>query len=112
MIKPLTQKGSVEISLEFINNNDITKNNTREERAIATNTTEINKDICDTQNNIIQKIMRRKLIVTNFTIISRKTQDKETIASLMRTPKMQVILEILNSNLKKFHALLKDLGSP
>ena len=38
-IKPLTRKDSV----------DITKNNAREERAIATNTTE---DICDTQNNI------------------------------------------------------------
>ena len=53
MIKPLTQKASVEISLEFINNYGITKNNTRGERAIATNTTEINKDICDTKNNII-----------------------------------------------------------
>ena len=31
-IKPLTQKDSVEISLESINNNDITKNNAREER--------------------------------------------------------------------------------
>ena len=52
-IKPLTQKDSVEISLESINNNNITKNNAREERAIATNTTEINNDICDTQNNIV-----------------------------------------------------------
>ena len=47
MIKLLTQKDSVEISVESKNNSDI-KNNAREERGIATNTTE---DICDTQNN-------------------------------------------------------------
>ena len=35
MIKPLTQKGSVEISHEGINNNDI-KNNACDERAAAT----------------------------------------------------------------------------
>ena len=29
------------------------KNNAREEKAIATITTEINNDICDTQNNIV-----------------------------------------------------------
>ena len=52
-IKPSAQKDSVEISLESINNNDITKNNAREEWATATNTTEINKDVCDTQNNIV-----------------------------------------------------------
>ena len=52
-IKPSAQKDSVEISLESINNNDITKSNAREEWAIATNTTEINKDVCDTQNNIV-----------------------------------------------------------
>ena len=46
-IKPLTQKDSVEISVKSKNNSDI-KNNAREERGIATNTTE---DICDTQNN-------------------------------------------------------------
>ena len=46
-IKPLTQKGSVEISVESKNNSDI-KNNAHEERGIATNATE---DICDTQNN-------------------------------------------------------------
>ena len=51
-IKPLTQKDIVESSLESINNNDITKNNAREERAIATTTVEINNDINDTQNNI------------------------------------------------------------
>ena len=44
--------------------------------------------------------MQRKLMVTNFTIICRKTQDKETIDSLMRAPKMRVIMEILNSNKK------------
>ena len=46
-IKPLTQKDSVEISVESKNNSDI-KSNAREERGIATNTTE---DICGTQNN-------------------------------------------------------------
>ena len=43
MIKPLTQKDTVEFSLESINNNDIAKNNDCEERAIATNATEINE---------------------------------------------------------------------
>ena len=53
-IKPLPQKDSVEISLEGIYNNDIAKNNAREEKPVATNATEINKDICDTtQNNIV-----------------------------------------------------------
>ena len=45
-IKPLTQKDSVEISVENKNNSDI-KNNAREERGNATNTTD---NICDTQN--------------------------------------------------------------
>ena len=61
------------------------------ERAIATNTTNINKDIFDIQNNIVVdhfKMMLRKIIVTNFIVIFQKTQDKETIASLMRAPKM------------------------
>ena len=49
-IKLLTQKDSVKISFESKNNSNI-KNNAREERAIATNTTE---DICDTQNNIVE----------------------------------------------------------
>ena len=48
-IKPLTQKDSVEISVESKNNSDITKNNACEERAIATNAT---GDTCDTKNNI------------------------------------------------------------
>ena len=43
MVKPLTQKDSVETSHESINNNDLTKNNACEKRAIATNTTEISK---------------------------------------------------------------------
>ena len=91
-IKPLTQKDSVEISLESINNNGITKNNAREVRAISTNTTEINKDICDTQNNIVVdhiKMIQRKFMVTSFTIICWKTQDKETTVSLIRAPKCQ-----------------------
>ena len=85
-----------------MNNNDIAKitlvkrerekEREREgERAIATNTTNINKDIFDIQNNIVVdhfKMMLRKIIVTNFTVIFQKTQDKETIASLMRAPKM------------------------
>ena len=50
-IKPPTQTDSVEISLESIDNND--KNNACEERAITTNTAEINNDICNTQNNIV-----------------------------------------------------------
>ena len=44
LVKPLTQKDSVEISRESINNNDLTKNNACEKRAIATNTTEISKE--------------------------------------------------------------------
>ena len=48
-IKPLTQKDSVEISVESKNKSGITKNNAREERAVATNATE---DISNTQNNI------------------------------------------------------------
>ena len=103
MIKPLTQKDSVEISVESRNNSDIAKNNADEERAIATNATE---DICDTQNNIDVndiKMMQRNLI-TNFTIICRKTQDKEIIASLIRAPKIGVIVEKLSSN-KRFYVL-------
>lgn len=47
MIKTLTQKNSVEICLESINNN--AKKNACEERATATNTIEINKDM---RNNL------------------------------------------------------------
>ena len=55
--------------------------------------------------------MQRKFMVTNFAIIFRKTEDKEMIASLTRVPKMRVIMEILYSNKKKFHVLLKNLRS-
>ena len=40
-------------------------------------------------------------MVTNFIIICQKTQDKGTIASLMRALKMRIIMGILNSNKKK-----------
>ena len=86
-----------------VHSNDIAKNNSREERAIATNNTEINKDMRDTQNNIVVdhiKWIQAKLMVTNFTIICQKTQDEETIASLILAPKMQVIMEILMGNKK------------
>ena len=56
-------------------------------------------------------MMQTKLMVTNFTIICRETRDKETVANLMRAPKLQVIMEILNSNKKKFHVLLEKLSS-
>ena len=46
-IKPLTQKDSVEVSVESKNNSNI-KNNAHEAGGIATNKTE---DICDTKNN-------------------------------------------------------------
>ena len=55
--KLLSQKDSDEISLESINNNSITKNNARQDRAIATNNTEIIKDMCNTQNNIINILL-------------------------------------------------------
>ena len=53
-------------------------------------------------------MMQRNLII-NSTIICRKTQDKETIASLIRAPKMRVIVEILNSNKKTFYVLPNNL---
>ena len=56
-------------------------------------------------------MMQRKLMATDFTTICQKTQEKETIASLMRAPKMQVTMEILNSNKKKSHVLLENLRS-
>ena len=56
-------------------------------------------------------MMQTKLMVTNFTIICRETRDKETVANLMRAPKLQVIMVILNSNKKKFHVLLEKLCS-
>ena len=57
----------------------------------------------------MKKTMQRKLTVTNFTMICRKTQHKETKDSLMRGPKMLVIMEILNSNKKKCHVFPKNL---
>ena len=69
---------------------------------------------CDTENSIVvdhAKNDPKKSMVTNFTIICRKSQDKESIASLMRVPKMRVIMHILSSN-NKFHALQKNLRSP
>ena len=52
-IKQLTQNYNVEIPFESRNNNNIAKDKAREERAISTNTAEINKDMCDIQNNIV-----------------------------------------------------------
>ena len=46
--------------------------------------------------------MMQRNLITNFTIICRKTQDKETIASLIRARKMGAIVETLNNNKKKF----------
>ena len=42
-MKPVTEKYSIEISLESINNNGIAKSNAREERAIATSTLKLIK---------------------------------------------------------------------
>ena len=50
-------------------------------------------------------------MVTNFTIICQKTQDKGTRASLMRALKMRIIMGILNSNKKKIHVLLENRRS-
>ena len=61
-------------------------------------------------------MMQRKSIVTKLNIICRKTQDKETIASLMRALTMQVIMKILNlrqqvtaTTRKKFHVPSENL---
>ena len=78
MIKTLTQKNSVDISLESINNNG-KKNACKErERAAATNTTEINKDMCDIQNKIVADRIKNDAKkfdgnLTNFAITCRKT---------------------------------------
>ena len=55
--------------------------------------------------------MMQRNLITNFTIICRKTQDKETIVSLIRALEMRVIMEILNSNRKTFYVLPKNLRS-
>ena len=52
--------------------------------------------MCDTQNNIIVDHIKND--ANKVTIICLTTKDKEAIASLMRAPKMQVVMEILNSN--------------
>ena len=49
-MKPVTEKYSIEISVESINNNGIAKSNAREERAIATSTLKLIKT-CDIRNN-------------------------------------------------------------
>ena len=103
MVKPLTQKDSVEISLESINNSDIAKSNAREEETIATDTIKINKDKCDTQNNNIVDHTKKDAKNVNgnqllLTIICQKTQDKEAIASFIRVPTMQVIIELIKNN--------------
>ena len=56
-------------------------------------------------------MMQKKLMLANFIIICRKTQDKETTDSLMHAPKMRVITEIFNSSKKKCHVFLKNLRS-
>ena len=60
--------------------------------------------------------MHRKLMITNFTIICRKAQDKETLVSLIGAPTMQVMMKILNlrqqmttTTKKKFHVLQENL---
>ena len=46
--------------------------------------------------------MMQRNLITNFTIICRKTQDKETIASfLIHAPKMGAIVETLKSKKEK-----------
>ena len=55
--------------------------------------------------------MMQKNLITNFTIICRKTQDKKTIASLTHAPKMGAIVETLNSN-KKAAKAAKVLRPP
>ena len=113
-IKLLTQKDSVEISVEIINNNGITKNNTHEERAIATNTTEINNDICDTQNNIVvdhikndAKKVNGNQLHHNLSKDTRRRNDRQSNACV----KIRVIMEILKSNKKKWHVFLNNLRS-
>ena len=53
--------------------------------------------------------MMQRDLVTNFTIICRKTQDRND--SLIRALEMRVIMEILNSNRKTFYVLPKNLRS-
>ena len=93
-IKPLTQKDSVEISLKNINNNDIAKNNAHEERTIATITTEINKDMCDTQNNIVVEHMKNDVRKVNgnqlYHILSKDTRQRNDSQFNARTKNASV----------------------
>ena len=57
----------------------------------TTTTTTKNKDICDTQQvTVVDHIKNdaKKLMVTNFNIIFQKTQNKETMVSLMSVATM------------------------
>ena len=79
------------------------KNNAREVRAIATINTEVNKDMCDTQKNIIvahtkndAKKVNDNQLYHKFSNDTRQRNDSQ----FNRVPKMQVIMEILNSNKK------------
>ena len=84
--------GGVEISLESINNN--------EKGTTATNTTEINKDMCDNQNNIV--IDRRKNVANqlyhNLSNNIRKRNDSQFNACT----KMQVVTKIRKTTRKNF----------
>ena len=110
-IKPSTQKDSVEISVESKNNSDITKNNAREERSIATNTTE---DICHTRNNSDVNHIKNdgkkpdNQLYHNFL---KDTRQRNNSASLICARKMGATVETLNSNKKKFYILPKNLRS-
>ena len=106
-IKPLTQKDSVEISVESKNNSDI-KNNAREERGIATNTTE---DICDAQNDSNLNRIKIDTKKPDNQLYHNLSRDKKTIANLIHVTKMGAIVETLNSNKKKFYVLPKNLRS-
>ena len=74
-------------------------------RAIATNTNEINKDMCDTQNKFVVDHIKNDAKKVNcnqiFHNFSKDTRHRNN-ASLMDAPKLQVVMEILNSNNKNF----------
>ena len=106
-IKPLTQKDSVEISVESKNNSDI-KNNAREERGIATNTTE---DICDTQNNSDVNHIKNDAKKPDNQLYNNLLKDTRQKNDLIHAPKMGAIVETLNSNKKTFYVLPKNLRS-
>ena len=74
-------------------------------RAIATNTNEINKDMCDTQNKFVVDHIKNDVKKVNcnqlFHNFSNDTRHRNN-ASLIDAPKLQVVMEILNSNNKNF----------